>query len=259
MIVSATESNLKDTLIYLGVLAIGAIGHHLWERYKHRLATLRWSVSLQPMAFGTEDFGWGKVEITYDGSPTKNIQIATVELQNASSVDLENVRVDVLTDAETLVLRRSGALRDSLQPFPFSPAMSAIWKEASQREATPAELAYWNVRSEFAVPVLNRGAIATFKLLLSRSDYATPTVTAYCVHPGSKLEHRPLEEEIMGVGFRRAQRAGILLTLSIAVVATLSPAPRWLAVAVAWLGAAYALRIGAIVIKALRALGALAG
>ena len=87
-----TDPALFEKIFTLaGLPAAGAFAHHLWARYRGRLSALRWTVRYQPMAFATDDFGWGKVEILYNGQPTKNLHIVGIELQNASSHDLEDL------------------------------------------------------------------------------------------------------------------------------------------------------------------------
>ena len=98
---------------HAGLIALpvaGAVAQHLWTRYRNRLSRVRWSVQYQPLAFATEDFGWGKVEILYDGNPASNLHIATVQVQNASSKDLSNLRIHVLADNAT-VLRSAAQVR----------------------------------------------------------------------------------------------------------------------------------------------------
>lgn len=54
-------------------------------------------------------------------------------------------------------------------------------------------------------------------------------------------------------------RVGVLLTLAIVAGVGFSPMPRWVAIAIAWAVAAYAIRIGAWVVRGVRAIAALAG
>ena len=249
---------VQSALTYIGVLALGAISSHLWGRYRRRLATVRWSANLQPMAFGTDDLGWGRVEILYDGNQTRNIHIATVQLQNASSTDFTDVRVEIDCDQGTVRLRSLGQLRGSAQILPHSRELMAIIQPTPPRQLTQQEIAYWSPRSEFVIPVFNRGAVATFTLLLSRPDHATPTVSLFCVHQGLQLKHRAIEQEVHGVSARTAQKTGLGVAITVALLAALSPVPKWISVTVTLLVASYLVGIGAVVVRMGRKIASLA-
>src|SRR5688500_9793677 len=100
--ISSDFTTIPSWVPFIGLPVAGAVAKHLWDRYRGRLATLRWTVTYQAMAFATEDFGWGKVELLYNGSPAHNLHMAYVQLQNASSRDLANLRVDLNADEKSI-------------------------------------------------------------------------------------------------------------------------------------------------------------
>ena len=228
---------------------IGAFAKHLWDRYRNRLSTLRWTASYQAMAFATEDTGWGKVELLYDGSPAQNLHMAYVQLQNASSRDLSNLRIDLIANENTTVLRSAGALRGGANAFRFSDDYSHIIQLAGEDKLPEQDRGFWLRRSSFAVPVLNRGATADFKLLLARFDYATPSVTLANEHQGVRVLHEPPVEMTLGVRVGQAIVVGIVTGIGTAFLAYyLGMDPRWLIV-LAWVLGAIAQHIGATVVR----------
>jgi hypothetical protein len=238
----------------VGLPVAGAIASHLWSRYRRRLAGIRWSAEYQPFAFATDDFGWGKVEILYDGQPTKNLHVINMALQNASSHDLQDVRLDLVMDSGTHVLRSAGAVRGSLQPLPFAPDYAHILTDAGKRVLTSVELDYWAGRSPFLIPVLNRRAVADIRLLVSREDHSTPQVTVGCDNKGVRLTHQPFVLEHLGVRQGQAQVVGVILTLAILSFAVFSGWSGWKLGALAWISGAFAMSIGALAIRTWRAL-----
>lgn len=243
----------------VGLPVLGAVLHHLWSRYRARLIPLRWTVQYQALALTTDDTGWGKIEILYDGQPTRNLHLATVQLQNASSRDLANVRIDAAVDAGSSILRSSGQLRGSLQYFPFAPEYGGILDEAMKRQLTPAEIAFWSKRSDFVIPVLNRAVVADFRFLIVRGDYALPQLTLGCEHVGVRLTHQPLAAETWGVRQQQAQLVGLIATGGIAAGAAWFHIAPWGIAAVSWAVGLCAILIGAVLVRGWRAFLGLAG
>ena len=102
--------------------------------------------------------------------------------------------------------------------------------------------------------------LATFTLMLSRLDHATPSVTLYCVHPGSKLKRRAPEQELNGVPTRTAQKTGLAVAVpAIAVMMSVSPIPQVdFAVAITLVAASLLFGVGVAVVRIGRKIASLA-
>ena len=247
-------SPIPEWIKLVALPATGAIAGHLWSRYRARLATLRWTATSQAMAFATEDFGWGKVELLYNGSPAQNLHMVYVQVQNASSRDLASVRVNVTANEKTIVLRSAGTLRGGDLAFPFADDYAKAIKASVDGTLTEQDRLMWLPRSHFVIPVLNRGAIADFKLLVARFDYATPSVAVTVEHQGVKILHQPPAKEIWGVREGQATFVGIAAGLGSGYLALhYGIPPAWL-VAIAWFLGAAGQHVGAAVVRCWRAL-----
>jgi len=211
------------------------------------------------MAFATEDFGWGKVEILYNGQPAGNLHIVNVQIVNDSQSDLTDLELDVQMSEGTRVLRSAAQVAGTVNLLPFAGAYAAMLVEAGKRSLTAAELATWARRSDFRVPVLNRGGITDLRYLVTRTDFATPTVSVHCNHPGVRVRHEPPAQQYWGVNQTRASLTGLLVGLA-AVTATVRAAGgTWWGVGLAWLVGACGVVIGAAIIKTWRWLSRMAG
>lgn len=254
------QTDSSNSKVVLGVVlsVLGAVAMHLWTRYRRRLAVLRWSAQHQPMAFATHDFGWGKVDILYNDQPILNLHITRVQLQNASSKDLESVEVRIALDQASGVLRSAASLRGSTDAFPFATNYAEAVAKSHDGTLTPDEIAHWTRRSDFQIPVLNRGAIADFTLFVSREDYATPEVSVECNHLGTRLLPRPLAQEVFGVRLGQAQVAGLVTGVIVLAFLYLSPLPWLVVVAISWMLGLMGLSVGAGVVRIFRWLGRMA-
>lgn len=242
----------KDLLVYIGLPLAGAVLGHLWTRYRRRLATLRWTAQVQTMAFATEDFGWGKVEILYNGMPAGNLHIINVQVVNDSSTDLTDVELDILANDGTSVLRSGAQVAGTLNPIPFASGYAAMAAQSATRTLTPAELAVWGRRADFTIPVLNRDGVVDVRLWAVRADYAIPAVSVHCNHRGVRLRHEPPARQFGGVNEVRAGLLGIMVGIVVVVLTVRAMGGNtWLGVG-AWLVGASGLWIGAAVLKVWR-------
>jgi hypothetical protein len=241
---------MEQVVVLVVLPVLGAIVHHLWTRYRSRLVTLRWAVQYQPMAFATHDFGWGQVEILYNKQPILNLHIAQVQVQNASARDLQNLQLDMQVTEGTRVLRSSAQVAGTLQDLPFASGYATALAAAAQASLPADQVAFWVRRSDFIVPVLNRGGIVEGRLLLARDDYATPSLVVACNHLGVRLKHQPLVQVLMGVRQPLAQVIGLLISVLLTLVVLYVGAPTWLTALVAWLGGTFATLWGALTVRA---------
>jgi hypothetical protein len=250
---------LRDVLIYVALPSGGAIIGHLWTRFRRRMATLRWTAQYQPIAFATQDFGWGKVDILYNDQPVGNLHIITARVINDSQIDLQSVELHFQVDDGTFVLRSMAQLVGALDALPFAPAYAAMLAQASQRKLTGAELAVWGRRSDFLVPVLNRGGNVDARFLVSRSDHATPTIVLACNHLGVKVRHEPPAEQFLGVNQALAAWLGVFVGFGVTVAVVRGNLATWTGAIAAWLAGALSILVGAGVVWVWRLLRRLAG
>lgn len=239
-----------DTGVRLvGLPVLGAVAMHLWSRYRSRMVDLRWTERITPLVFATEDTGWGEVAVLYDGNPAKALHMCNIEIQNASSRDLSDVIVTAVANDGTSVLRGAGRLRGGASPFPFSDAFSSTFKKLGDGELSDAEIQAALPRMEFRIPVLNRGATSDISLLLSRDDYATPSINVAIEHIGTRATHQELEEFTWGVRDGQATSVGLVLSIVASVTAVLMRWPSWSVALTAWLTGILSIYTGAVVVR----------
>jgi len=216
------------------------------------MVRLNWSVDHTPMAFGTADIGIGEVEVRYNGTPVLNIHSTRIQVQNDSSQDLADLEINIRFAEGTSVLRSFGNVTDSVQQLPATDKYVLALKEAAEGKLTQPALAHLATLIDHRVPVLNRGAIATFTIFTCRQDYATPVVNVASDHVGVRLLHRPPVPEVYGVRRSHAQLAGTLVTLTAAGAGAYYGLTNWGLAFGGWAAGAFVLAIGAAVVHLLR-------
>jgi len=197
------------------------------------------------MAFATEDFGWGKVEILYNKQPAQNLHIITVQVINDSQNDLSAVQLNMQVSDGTIVLRGMAQIRGSLDALPLASGYAALLAEGGKRKLTDPELAILSKRSDFLAPVLNRGCVIDARLLVARQDHLTPSIVLQCNHLGVRLRHEPPAVQIWGVNQQRASLVGFLIGFLVVVFVVSKGGATWGGGLVTWLVGSLGIALGA--------------
>ena len=120
---------------------------------------------------------------------------------------------------------------------------------AEQRRQDP-DFQYMLSRRDFRIPVMNRGARAEFRFLVTRPlGVSVPTLLLSCDHRGVKLVNHPSQEMLWGVPRIRATVIGLVEAGLVAGVAGVTIAsPLWASVLGFVLGA-FCLGLGVLSLK----------
>lgn len=260
-----TQSAVADAftahewVIYVGLPVLGVVVGHLWTRYRGRLKALRWAAQFQPLAFATDDFGWGKVEILYNGAPAGTLHVVNVQVSNDSQTDLANVELDLQTNEGTFVIRSAAIVRGAANGLVFAPAYAGALASFGHGLLTPLEVANWSRRSDFVVPVLNRGDVVDARLLVQRKDYLPPTVSVTCNHLGVRIKHQKPAQQFWGVNQALASWVGFFVGLGVVYATVRAGGATWSGALVPWLTGACGVLVGAALTKGWRWLSRMAG
>jgi len=109
----------------------GALVDHLWNRYRGRPVLLRWTAEYVRLA-ASSDVPFAKVDVLYNNHPVTNVYLASIQLQNESNSDLQNVVVNLACLEGSRVLISEGRLAGSLQSLPFTLAFDQALTTAIQ-------------------------------------------------------------------------------------------------------------------------------
>jgi len=237
--------------ILAGIL--GALGTHLWRRYRNRMVLISWQARHQPVAVETDHATFGKVEVLYNGRPTHNVTFTTIALKNESNKDLEDVVLDFFFRDGTTIFMAAGNVRGSGNPLVFTKEFSDnIDLALAMKEDDPQRPAYITAlqrERHFNVPVWNREGNVTVELLVQPPRGVSPVILVSTDHVGVKMQYsapKPLafgEHQVRAAMFGLA--AAVLLVILLAQVLR---QPLILSLGAVTLGAMTTL-IGALLIK----------
>lgn len=239
------------------------IATQIWARYRHRSTMLRWRALHQPLAITTRDAHHGTVQVTYNGSPVTNVYVTSLELQNDSSVDHQNVQLAFIASEGAGFLSGVGVIKgcaDKLMPK----ATSNLSTQMQATTATPASSKpVVQNRLEFSIPVLNRYTTITFIFLTHADLGRIVNVQLSCLHQGIRTKELRYPQFLPGIiwgeSIRKAVAVGFIIQLIVVIVLCyIYPTHSWAFVLVLILGMLTML-YGAVAVKFLKYLNRVVG
>ena len=137
---------------------------------------------------------FGTVRVQWRNNDVRNLYIAVVEIENASSKDFEDVGLTIYTGNDTLLLSEQTRMIDSPNTVLWSPDFRARLVGPAGGVLgvlTQAQWEIYNHRREYLVPVFNRGQVLEFHYACTRpGDDLLPHVFVEAPVKGVKLLYR---------------------------------------------------------------------
>lgn len=240
----------------LVIAVVSAAAAHFWGRYLNRMATFRWSAHHLPIALAADTPKFGKIDVTWNGEAVKNVTLCSIEVENESSRDFENVNVKFVYSEGSRFLGYEGHLTGVSQRLPWT----THFQEVAQRfvtagqEATDADHQYLETNRELVVPVFNRGAKFEITFLMHPPPSGYPYISVYCDHAGVRTVERPRQELFLGVPRYYAERWGLVAGVLLVVLIGRYVPVWWAALGLSFVAGAAVSTAGAGVIHAWRLL-----
>ena len=222
-----------------------------------RTARFRYSTRVERVGTSVNDPIFGEVRVQWLHNDVRNLYMALIEIENASSRDFEDVALTIYTGNDTLLLSEHTAMIDSPNVVQWSPAFKARLEVPAGGVLTQAQWDIYNHRREYMVPVFNRGQVLEFRYACTRpNDDVIPHVFVDAPVKGVKLLYRQMANVVFGVPFELALVRGTVSAVLVSALAARLFGSVWIATAVGFLAGYTALAQGALVSKAMRRLWA---
>ncbi len=197
----------------------GAFVTFIVSTLANKTARLRYSTVVERIALAADDPIFGSVQITWNnGLPRRNLYLATMEVENASSRDFEAVEFTVYCDFNTDLLTESTVVPGEPYSISWSPSFQATLAVPPGGAASQAQMNTYLHRREYIVPVLNRGQLLHFKYLCTRpNDDVTPDIFLSTRLKGARLVPQFRRTLVHGIPQRIALIHGLAIAFLTAV------------------------------------------
>lgn len=209
-----------DNQIFVSVLllVIGAIVTFVFTKLSSKTGTLRYFVSSNKVGMSADDQVFGSVRLAWQGHEVRNLHLCTIQVENTSSKDYENIQFKVYSGQETILLNQRTEVVDAPYIIPWEENYHARLHVPDGEQATQEQLDEYNHNREYRLPVLNRGQILRFSFLCTNpNDDNEPGVYISTSSKGVRLKRQQLPYLILNPIFGVPIPAAIFRALIISV------------------------------------------
>jgi hypothetical protein len=244
------RSQLAVSLISL---AVGALLMILTTKLLSKRAKLRYSTRIDRLAITADDPIFGSVKVLWRDQPVRNLHMASVEIENTSNRDFENVEFKVYTGKETFLLNERTSIVGTPYIVKWSDGFMGSFTVAPGATPSASQWDIYNHSREYHVPVLNRSQVLQLSYFCTRpGDDAPPTIFVSTQLKGAKLQHQLRSNVVIGVPVEVAAARGLVVAGVVFVVCGLYLRSVWAASGISMLTGLLAHLFGAIEFKAQR-------
>ena len=189
------------SLIVTGLASV-IIGIY-FEKFRNKLTFLKYKIFFQPLATTSQNDYWGDIAVYHNDRIVKHLSFVTVEINNDSNHDMENLNVDTWVDNQSQFLGVSGFYNQSKNAILLEQEYFNYYTDVLQRnmdmdaaKADPKhltspqltnEIQYVLSNKKFHLPVFNRHSSITIHLLIENFKGLKPLVTVSVLHKSTKL------------------------------------------------------------------------
>jgi hypothetical protein len=203
------RTNLEASIISL---VVGAVITILVTKLLAKTARLRYSTRVDRLALVADDPVFGSVRVTWGNRDVRNLYMASVEVENSSNRDFENVEFTVYTDGVTDLLGERTAIVNSPDIVKWSPEFTQKLAVLAGLAPTPDQQNIFNHRREYRVRVFNRGQILQFSYLCTRNDDVQPFIFVDTQLKGARLKQQVRLSFVLGVPLQIAAIRGLVMS-----------------------------------------------
>lgn len=211
----------NQLLVSILLLVIGAIVTLIFTRFSAKTGTLRYFVTSNKVGISADDEIFGSVRLTWQGHQVRNLHLCTIQVENTTTHDYENIEFKVYSGQDTVLLNQRTEVAGSPYIIPWEKKYQERIHVPDGQQASEEQVNEYNHNREYCLPVLNRGQILRFSYLCSNpNDDNEPGVYISTPSKGVKLKRQKLPYLVLNPIFGVPIPAAIVraLVLSVLVV-----------------------------------------
>ena len=200
-----TESETLIKIIPLVITGIiSLIIGTLLEKFKTRLAVLKYKISFQSIGTSSQIDHWGAIEVYHNKRLTKHLNFVTIEIENSSKIDQQDLNIDVSCDQQSQFLGYSAfynvsntAILLEQNHFDYySDVLRRNQNDIDQSSQNPNhitppgltnEINWVQTNKKFHLPVFNRKSKVTINLLVENFRGIVPSVDVNVLHKSVQI------------------------------------------------------------------------
>ena len=232
---SAIAELAKNPLaVSLISLVAGSLLTLLLANLRNKSGVLGYTVVWNRIGISADDLIHGEVRVHWQSQEVRNLFAYTIDVENLSSVDYDNIELRFYSGADTIILTEQSRIVDQPSIVPWSPGFRARLAIPDGQAASQRQIDEYNHNREYLVPVINRRQKLNFTFLCTKpNDDNEPGIFVSTPSKGVRLKRLKLPfvilNPIFGVPIPVALVRAIGLAVGVVILCGLFVENIWLA------------------------------
>ncbi len=228
-------------------LLAGALITTIATKIHAKTAVFRYSTRVERVALAADDRVFGTVRVSWHDQNVRNLYLVSVEIENASTRDFENVPLKVYPSGSTIMLNERTAVVNTPYIVKWAPEFAATLVVAPGGTLSEGQWNVYNHSREYLVPVFNRGQVLELSYLCTRpDDDEAPYVFVSTQLKGVVLKPQVRSNFVLGVPVQVTLPRGLMVATVAIVLCTLWLKTVWVASLIGVVVGLFAQFVGAL-------------
>lgn len=181
----------NQVVVSVLLLILGGIVALIFTKISNKTSTFRYLVTSNKVGMTADDEIFGSVRATWEGHEMRNLHLCTIEVENTTSKDFENVKLKIYSGDNTLLLNQRTEVADTPYIIPWEDTYNRRMNIPEGEKATDIQIDEYRHNREYELPVFNRGQVIRFSYLCTNpKDDNEPGVYISTSNKGVKLKQR---------------------------------------------------------------------
>jgi hypothetical protein len=229
----------------------GAICSALVMKFLNKSAVFGYWSRIERLALAGSDPIWGAVEVLWQGQPVSNLYVATIEIENKTSRDFDDLELKVFSGQNSILLNEFTSLEDTTRTLGWTDEFSAQLQPDANGDYSEHQRELYRHNRHYKVPVLNRGHRLTVRYLCTENTGSDePRVYPEIVHKGITLKYQANVQSFWGVPVPVAIVRGLILCVMLYLILGVYVSSVWVVSGVMLAAGLFAQALGAIEYRA---------
>lgn len=189
----ALETLSQNPLIVgIASLIAGIVGTLLTNKLLNKTGVFGYTLTFDKLGVSVDDHIFGDVRAYWKGNQVSNLYLYTIELENSTSTDYENIELHIYSGDDTVILTERTEILDSPNIIQWSTEFEHQLAVPEGGEANEQAVNTYSHRREYILPVINRGQKLKFQYLCTKpNDFSdNPYIGIHSPSKGIKLKQR---------------------------------------------------------------------
>lgn len=228
------ELSQNPLIVSVISLIVGSLLTILVSNLRNKLGVLAYTAVWNRIGISADDDVFGPVRVHWQGHQVRNLFVYTIEIENFSTLDYENIAIHCYSGADTIILSERTQVIGEPRIVNWSPEFQQRLHVPAGESASKAQIDEYNHNRKYLLPVFNRGQKLNFTFLCTKpSDDKDPGIFLSTSSKGVRLKRLRapfvILNPIFGVPIPVALVRGIVIALIVVVLCGLFLDSVWIA------------------------------